>query len=197
LQHRRGQLYAFLEFAHGVDGLYKSGCGRIVINLTKTCPIDNFLTLFSLNIQENSHLMKALQTVNKPYAEKLLEVVRLYHKGHFSECKIKWLEHIKLFDVSSSGTLDVWGNEEELFTHYIQEAFTTTVTSTCSSTHCPQKTCTSKAPLIHLEKVTMLKPNESYLQGSIREWLHPSPIQCGENFKSNPPPGEITYDVIL
>jgi len=167
-------------------GLYK--CGSLRIKLVNTCPIDNFLTLFSLNIEENSFLWRELE--NSPYASTLLQVISLYKKNKFPEAKIRWLEQMpSKFNVSTSGELDVWGNEQELFLRCISEAFEATCTTICSSPHCPRKQRIITTKYVNLQEVTVIHLNEEYLQASLREWLHTGPAQCGERFKGQPPTG--------
>jgi len=171
-------------------GLYKSNCGNITIKLINTCPIDNFLTIFSVNIKRNSYLLHQIRQIKKPFASKLLEVAELYNNRRFADAKIKWLQQLPQVDVTTSGTINVWGNEEEYFVRYLSEAFATTITSTCVSPHCPKSSCTSTVPMIYLKEASVLQPNENLLEAALREWISPSPTQCGQRFQNgSPPPG--------
>lgn len=118
-------------------GSYTSNCGNMDIKLTNTFPIDNSLTLFSINIKNNCSLQRQVQQIQKPYSINLLEATQLYNEGKFAESKLRWLQQLPQFDITVSGTLNVWG--ERIVCKLSLRSIHTAVTSTCLTPHCPKE----------------------------------------------------------
>jgi len=118
------------------------------VKLVKTCPIDNFLTIFYVLMKRHDKFMQYLKRSPEPYSVTLITICQMFDNGDFAEGKCAWLKLFPgRFDLSGTVQLDLWGNEEELFVSRLFSSLETTFTSTCSSPHCPSpvKQISSKA----------------------------------------------------
>ena len=159
------------------------------ITLVNTCPIDNFLTIVYVRLKESPQLSKYLSKLSETWADDLLTIEQLFDKNDFTQGKIKWLTPFSHFDFSvAGGTFDVWGNEFDLFWKRFDSMLATAAKSTCSSEACPKKEDKCTVTGINLMEVAGQQTGETYIEAALREWLLPSPSQCGKQFKNPPPP---------
>ncbi|XP_078384134.1 uncharacterized protein LOC144666603 [Oculina patagonica] len=165
------------------------------VTLTNTCPIDNLLTIVYLRLKDVPKTSEKLSTLSDPWAKDLTTVERLFDQHEFTQAKVEWLRPLPQFDFSvTRGTIDVWGNEFDLFWQRCESMLKTAARSTCSSQQCPRKEELISTNGIHLTEISTQGLAESYIEAAIREWQLPAPRQCGKEF-AQPPPS--TADAIL
>lgn len=159
------------------------------ITLTNTCPVDNFLTMFFLLLKEKTELHTMLTNCGDDCAKSLLNAMSFFEKGKFARGKVEWLRQFPQFDFSSSGSINVWGNEYELFWKPLAALHPSEVSSRCSSASCPKSRETSSATGFFLHETNQLKPGETYLEAALRDWIMPQPCSCGKEFTGDIPSG--------
>jgi len=89
--------------------------GGVQTTLTNTCPVDNFLAMFFLLWKENQALHSSLTQRTEPCIEALLEATRQFQNGEFARGKVAWLRQLPQFNFGTCGSINVWGNEHDLF----------------------------------------------------------------------------------
>ena len=158
------------------------------IKLVNTCPIDNFLTIFYTQLKNVPHFSAKLSEMSEPWAKRLVAIAQIFDNGEFTGGKVEWLSPFSQFDFSvAHSTIDVWGNEFDLFWQQCNSMLKTEFKSICSSEHCPNQDCTVTATGINLTEASCLQTGETYLESTLREWLMPAPGQCGKHFIGTPP----------
>lgn len=168
-------------------------CGSVT--LVNTCPIDNFLTIVYLWLKDVPRASAKLSGISESWAKDLLSLERLFDQHEFTQGKIEWLRPLPRFDFTVvSGTIDVWGNEFDLFWQRCGSMLRSAAKSTCSSQQCPKKEEILSATGINLSEISTQLLAETYIEAAIREWELPAPNQCGKEFANPPPP---TADAIL
>ena len=92
------------------------------------------LSIFEENNSFNQELTQSLE----PYANTMVQVFHLFDQGKFGDGKFCWLQQfIARFDFVNQVTVDVWGNEDDLFVSLLEAILQTTFQSHCSSPNCP------------------------------------------------------------
>lgn len=74
---------------------------------------------------------------NELVCQILCRSLELIRRGDFSEAKMEWLKTGCPVQVGN-GILNFWGNEETMCTQFLIPLMRSNVTSSCSSTSCPQ-----------------------------------------------------------
>lgn len=165
------------------------------LTLTNTCPIDNFLTIVYLRLKDVPQTSEKLSRKSEPWAKDLTSIERLFDRQEFTQAKIEWLRPFPQFDFSvTSGTIDVWGNEFDLFWQRCDSMLKSAAKSVCSSQQCPKKEELLVANGIHLTEISSKGLAETYIEAALREWQLPAPSQCGKEFTK---PLLSTADAIL
>ena len=87
----------------------------VVIKLTNTCPIDNYLTILYLYLKEHSEVLYQLSqwAIEEKYARCLNDVVRSFDDAGAG--KVHWLQQFPKFNFTVSSTVDVWRSEQDMF----------------------------------------------------------------------------------
>ena len=159
------------------------------VTLINTCPVDNFLTIVYTRMKDVPQTSAKLSLIRESWAEDLVSIEKLFDQKEFSRGKIEWLRPFPQFDFSgASDTVDVWGNEFDLFWQRCAPMLKTAAESTCSSQQCPKREELLTATGIHLTEISSQTLSETYLEAAIREWQLPAPTQCGKEFATQPPP---------
>ena len=109
--------------------------GRMV-TLTNTCPIDNCLMIIYLLSKQSSKISDFLAHSNEVAAQTLCKCFEYIDAGEYSMSKLEWLDSLNGMQPTSP-VLDVWGNEETLFTQHLMPLIKSCVSSSCSSPMCP------------------------------------------------------------
>lgn len=107
------------------------------ITLKNTCPIDNFLMIFHLLFNESSRIKTYFENCNDLVAQTLCRSLKLVGDDEFCEAKLEWLTLNPAVQPTSASVIDVWGNEENLFTQHLIPFMKSNVSTTCSSPFCP------------------------------------------------------------
>ena len=112
----------------------------IVIKLINTCPIDNYLTIFFLYLESHPGVLNTLtaSSPNASYAKCQSEVVSFFTTEEYGSGKVQWLRQFPKFDFTSTGTVDVWGCEQDMILPCFSSILSNSVWSFCNSPHCPQ-----------------------------------------------------------
>ena len=106
--------------------------------MVNTCPIDNFLTIMYSLWKTSPLFYEELTRSSLLYASTLIKVFNLFNEKKFGDGKYLWLQQFSgRFDFTNNATIDVWGNEEDLFVSRVGDTLCSTVQSKCSSAHCP------------------------------------------------------------
>ena len=127
------------------------------IKLVNTCPIDNFLTIFYTRLKNVPHFSAKLLEMSEPWAKRLVAIAQMFANGEFAGGKVEWLSPFPQFDVSvAHSTINVWGNEFDLFWQQCNSMLKTEFKSICSSEHCPNQDCTMTATGINLTEASCL-----------------------------------------
>ena len=159
------------------------------VTLSNTCPVDNFLTIVYLQLKDVPQTSVKLSGMSESWAKDLVTIERLFDQHEFSRGKVEWLRPFPQFDFTgASGTVDVWGNEFDLFWQRCASMLKSAPKSTCSSQQCPKKEDLLTATGINLAEISSQQVTETYIEAAIREWQLPAPTQCGKEFIIPPPP---------
>ena len=157
------------------------------VKLINTCPIDNFLTIVYLRLKDVPQTSKIISKLSNPWAKDFMSIERLFDQHEFTQAKIEWLRPFPQFNFSvASGTIDVWGNEFDLFWQRCKSMLKSAAKSTCSSMQCPKKEEFLSANGINLTEISSQGSAETYIEAAIREWQQPAPRQCGKEFAKLP-----------
>ena len=157
------------------------------VTLTNTCPVDNFLTIVYLRLKDVPQT--SVTSVSESWAKDLVSIERLFDQHEFSRGKVEWLRPFPQFDFSgASGTVDVWGNEFDLFWQRCASMLKSAAKSTCSSQQCPKKEDLLTPTGINLTEISSQQVTETYIEAAMREWQLPASTQCGKQFVIPPPP---------
>lgn len=108
------------------------------LQLINTCPIDNCLMILHALTTESAKIISYLDNNNELVCQILCKSLELVRRGEFAEAKLEWIKMGCPIKVGANGILDFWGNEETMFTQYLIPLMRSNVTSSCSSTSCPQ-----------------------------------------------------------
>ena len=108
------------------------------LRLINTCLIDNCLMILYALTTESAKIGSYLDKNNEIVCQILCRTLELIRRGEFAEAKLEWMKTGCPVQVGSNGILDFWGNEETMFTQYLIPLIRSNVTSSCSSTSCPQ-----------------------------------------------------------
>lgn len=108
------------------------------LQLINTCPIDNCLMILHALTTESAKIRSYLDNNNDLVCQILCRSLELIRRGEFAETKLEWIKMGCPIKVGANGILDFWGNEETKFTEYLIPLMRSNVTSSCSSTSCPQ-----------------------------------------------------------
>ena len=112
--------------------------GQTIKQLLKnTCPIDNYLAILYILMNDHSNLFQHLDSLFDDYARRLVEIKKMFDESRYSEGKILWLSLFPGRFNMNLPVLDLWGNEEDLFISRLQPAIVTHYTGSCSSHGCP------------------------------------------------------------
>ncbi|CAB4013241.1 Hypothetical predicted protein [Paramuricea clavata] len=100
------------------------------------------------------------------------------------------------FSFATSGTVDVWGCEQDMILPCLRPILSNSVRSFCDSPHCPQdeKVLQRSSMLIVNGGLERLE-GQTYLELMLAAWLHPPPELCGAEFHQNPPPAAKTRQI--
>ena len=110
-------------------------------NVINTCPIDNFLVITHAFWKTDNLFNQELTQSLDPYASTMIKVFRLFDQGKFGDGKFRWLQQFTgRFDFANQVTVDVWGNEDDLFVSRLEASLHTTFQSHCCSQNCPRST---------------------------------------------------------
>ena len=107
------------------------------MTLINTCPIDNCLMIFYLMCKEMSNINNYLVNSQEQVAQILCKCLKLIDDGEYTTAKLEWIALNPAIQPSPAGILDVWDNEEELFTKHLIPFIRSYVSSSCSSPFCP------------------------------------------------------------
>lgn len=117
----------------------------------------------------------------------------MFADEEFGAGKVQWLRQFSQFDFSSSGTVDVWGCEQDMVLPCLSPILSNSVRSFCDSPHCPQgEKVLQRSSLLILNGELERRDNKSYLELMLELWLHPPPEPCNAEFPKDPPPTAVT-----
>ena len=163
----------------------------VVIKPLNTCPIDNYLTIFYLYLKDHPQVLHHLlaSAADHRYATCLLDVVQSFDNAAAGTGKVHWLQQFSKFNFTLSGTVNVWGCEQDMFVPCLTPVTTTSLNTTCTSQDCPkqiQECIRSSIQILdgNLEK----SENKLYLESLFYHWLCPPPKPCNIEFQQQPPP---------
>ena len=105
--------------------------------LINTCPIDNYLTLFYLLMNDYKNFFNELLASPEIFAATLVQVKSLFDKKHFEHGKILWLHQFQGRFNLNAPIIDTWGNEDDLFFSQLQPVLCSKYSGKCSSAACP------------------------------------------------------------
>ena len=108
------------------------------LQLINTCPTDNCLMILHALTTESAKIRSYSDNNNDLVCQILCRSLELIRRGEFAETKLEWIKMGCPIKVGANGILDFWGNEETKFTQYLIPLMRSNVTSSCSSTSCPQ-----------------------------------------------------------
>lgn len=108
--------------------------------LTNTCPIDNFLTIFYVLMNDFNAFYTQLRDSVDSYASVLIKIKHLFDQGHYADGKLCWISLFQGRFPLNLPTLDLWGNEEDMFISRLQPTTMSKYSGTCSSHACPWPT---------------------------------------------------------
>lgn len=93
--------------------------------------------IFQALTAECTKISSYLDNTNELVCQVLCRSLELIRRGEFVEAKLEWLKTGCPITVGANGTLDLWGNEETMFTQDLIPLMRSNVNSRCSSASCP------------------------------------------------------------
>ena len=73
-----------------------------MIKLIKSCPIDNFLTIFYTRLKNVPDFSAKLSGMSEPWAKHLVTIAQMFDNGEFTGGKVEWLSPFPQFDLCGS-----------------------------------------------------------------------------------------------
>ena len=143
------------------------------MELINTCPIDNFLMMFNYL----SHISKAgIDLLLAPLPKVFSDINNHIKNTEFGEAKMRWLETLPVIPAVVNSQIDVFGNEDQMFSAGLSKLLANTVTSTCSDANCPN-------PIISLNSYSIdlgifprsqFVTSQVYFQDCVMQWFQNS-----------------------
>ncbi|XP_070539591.1 uncharacterized protein C14orf28 homolog [Ptychodera flava] len=111
------------------------------VKLMNTCPIDNCLTIFYI-LQHQWVINIWMLPLDQAVKDALASVIAYFSNGQYAEGKWAWMsENIDFPErfLEKDGTVNLYGNEGDLFVNRLKPLLSITLQSVCNSTNCPKK----------------------------------------------------------
>eukprot|EP00795_Rhopilema_esculentum_P007013 gene7013-12637_t len=163
--------------------------GNRVVKLSNTCPVDNWLMLLAVANLAHSNAYRAAWSM--AYNDEIAKVFRFVPLCQYLEAKLHIAKMNGLEPVNN--TINMYGNEQELFIRYLSFAFEHSIRSTCSSPACPQGVLNKTFKLF-----PRLPGSTQYLADDVtsfvNEWLlNGSLSRCGRKMQGESFPIDLTF----
>ena len=162
----------------------------IHIKLINTCPIDNYLTLFYLYFKSHPDIYNQLKhsPESNTIANYLIQTLEHFDDEEFAIGKVHWLKQFPNFDFSLSGTVNVWGSEQDMIMPCLAPILHSTQETICNSDNCPQQRKANDSNGIFIVSTCVEKKDgESTFEAILRRWVCPEMQKCDARFDQNPP----------
>lgn len=145
------------------------------IQLSNTCPLDNWLILFQALVENGKVNLAAL-----PESGHIIgSAFKLIKDGLHADAKLLILHSLTPQPQVVSGTLDLYGNEADFFLMLLNPYMMSTTTTTCPSACCPSQVHTLKSTTVILPQPTSHTNEKEVFSASLNLWLYPQDSQCG------------------
>lgn len=152
------------------------------IQLSNTCPLDNWLILFQALVENGKVNLAAL-----PESGHIIgSAFKLIKDGLHADAKLLILHSLTPQPQVVSGTLDLYGNEADFFLMLLNPYMMSTTTTTCPSACCPSQVHTLKSTTVILPQPTSHTNEKEVFSASLSLWLYPQDLQCGRKFTTKP-----------
>jgi len=94
--------------------------------------------IFYVLFNESPRIKAYFNNSSEQVAQTLCRSLQLVGDGEFCEAKLEWLTlNNPTIQQTSASVIDVWGNEENLFTQHLIMFMRSNVSSACNSPFCP------------------------------------------------------------
>ena len=101
------------------------------IQLTNTCPLDNFLTIFWTAAHNSALVRKTLMDDNAIFSKVLVSALQLMNQGKDAEAKLKWAEFLGLH-ANALNVINFHGSQHTRFVRFYNDTWLqSTIASTC------------------------------------------------------------------
>jgi hypothetical protein len=101
---------------------------------------NNFLIIFYILMNDFNAFYTQLRDSVDSYASVLIKIKHLFVQGHYADGKLCWISLFQGRFPLNLPTLDLWGNEEDMFISRLQPTIMSKYSGTCSSHACPWPT---------------------------------------------------------
>ena len=128
---------------HEIESLPWSGFYKGV-NVTNTCPLDNFLMAFHLILTRRKDIRDQIEQLDDSIGDganackNLLKVHKLFVKGAFQHGRYLWLTDVCGM-APENNTIDAWGTQSAIFTNYVVPIQEMNAESSCSNVDCTKQ----------------------------------------------------------